>query len=86
VQHPDWQNNRIDFQPFPFPSYTEELVKQIRDTVVDGDNSFLKTLDPAKAHSQLVDDRFARAAIKGVGGAAKFDLPESLTRTEKVAP
>jgi NitT/TauT family transport system substrate-binding protein len=86
VEHADWQNNRIDFQPFPFPSYTEELVKQIKDTVVDGDNGFLKSLDPAKAHAQLVDDRFARAAIKKAGGAAKFGLAESLTRTERVAP
>jgi NitT/TauT family transport system substrate-binding protein len=86
VEHADWPNNRIDFQPFPFPSYTEELVKQLRDTVVDGDNAFLKALDPAKAHGQLVDDRFARAAIKKVGGPARFNLPESLSRTERVVP
>jgi len=86
VEHTDWQNNRIDFQPFPFPSYTEELVRQLRDTIVDGDNAFLKTLDPAKAHTTLVDDRFARNAIKAAGGPAKFGLAESLTRTERVAP
>ncbi len=86
IEHTDWQNNRIDFQPFPFPSYTEELVKQLRDTVVDGDNAFLKSLDPAKAHAQLVDDRFARGAIKTAGGPAKFGLPENLTRTERLAP
>jgi NitT/TauT family transport system substrate-binding protein len=86
VEHADWPNSRIDFQPFPFPSYTEELVKQLRDTIVDGDNAFLKALDPAKAHAQLVDDRFARGAIKAVGGPAKFGLPESLTRTERLVP
>jgi NitT/TauT family transport system substrate-binding protein len=86
VEHADWQNNRIDFQPFPFPSYTDELVKQLKDTVVDGDNAFLKALDPTRAHAQLVDDRFARAAIKKVGGPAKFGLPESLSRTERLAP
>ena len=86
VEHAEWQNNRIDFQPFPFPSYTEELVKQLRDTVVDGDNAFLKALDPAKAHAQLVDDRFARAAIKAAGGPAKFGIAESLSRTERLAP
>ena len=86
VEHTDWQNSRIDFQPFPFPSYTEELVKQLRDTVVDGDTAFLKALDPAKAHAQLVDDRFARAAIKAAGGAAKFAIAESLTRTERLVP
>jgi NitT/TauT family transport system substrate-binding protein len=86
VEHPDWPNNRIDFQPFPFPSYTEELVRLLRETVVDGDNAFLKTLDPKQAHGTLVDDRFARAAIKAAGGPARFGLPESLTRTERIAP
>ena len=62
------------------------LVRQLRDTVVDGDNAFLKTFDPAKAHTTLVDDRFARNAIKAAGGPAKFGLAESLTRTERVAP
>jgi NitT/TauT family transport system substrate-binding protein len=86
VEHADWQNNRIDFQPFPFPSYTEELVKQLRATAVEGDNAFLKSLEPAKAHATLVDDRFARNAIKAAGGPAKFGLAESLTRTERLAP
>ncbi|MGH2355743.1 MAG: ABC transporter substrate-binding protein [Chloroflexota bacterium] len=86
VQHPDWPNSRIGFQPFPFRSYTEELVRQLRDTVVDGDNAFLKALDPAMAHSTLIDDRFARAAITAAGGPAKFGIPADLTRTERLAP
>src|SRR5690606_32775675 len=65
-QHPEWENNRIDVQPFPFPSYTEELVKLLKETTVEGDNSFLNDLDPKKAHELLVDDRFARAAIEAV--------------------
>jgi NitT/TauT family transport system substrate-binding protein len=84
IKHPDWKNHRIDFQPFPFPSYTEELVKLLKDTIVEGDNEFLKALNPAQAHGQLVDDRFARAAIKAVGGAAKFGIAEDLSRTERI--
>lgn len=86
IIHPDWVNNRIDFQPFPFPSYTAELVKLLRDTEVDGDAAFLKTLDPAQAHGALVDDTFARAAITAAGGPSVFGLPESLTRVEKIVP
>lgn len=86
VEHVDWPNNRIDFQPFPFGSFTEELIRLLKGTAVDGDNAFLKTLDPKQAHGALVDDRFARAAIKAVGGPAKFGLPDSLGRTERVAP
>jgi NitT/TauT family transport system substrate-binding protein len=85
IEHPDWQNNRIDFQPFPFPSYTEELVKLLKDTAVDGDSAFLKSLDPKAAHAKLVDDRFARAAIKAAGGPSKFGIPESLSRVERIA-
>lgn len=86
IKHPEWANHRIDFQPFPFPSYTEELVRLLRETVVDGDASFLKTLDPSQAHTTLVDDRFARAAIASAGGPARFGLPESLSRIERVVP
>ncbi len=86
IENPSWSNNRIDFQPFPFPSYTEQLVTLLKDTVVEGDNAFLKSLDPKQAHAQLVDDRFARAAIKAAGGPAKFGLPDSLSRTERIDP
>ena len=27
IRHGDWDERRIDFQPYPFPSYTEELVR-----------------------------------------------------------
>ncbi|MGE5596487.1 MAG: ABC transporter substrate-binding protein [Hyphomicrobiales bacterium] len=86
IQHPDWPDHRIFFQPFPFSSYTQELVKLMKETVVEGDTSFLASLDPAEAHKQLVDDRFAREAIKALGGPSKFNLPESLTRTEVIEP
>jgi NitT/TauT family transport system substrate-binding protein len=86
ISHPDWANNRIDFQPFPFPSYTEELVRLLRETAVDGDASFLNTLNPTQAHATLVDDSFARVAIAAAGGPGVFGLPETLTRSEKIAP
>jgi len=85
IQHPEWGNHRIDFQPFPFPSYTAELVKLLKETLVEGDNAFLQTLDPAQAHGLLVDDRFARAAITAAGGPAAFDLSADLSRTERIA-
>jgi NitT/TauT family transport system substrate-binding protein len=85
VKHPDWKNHRIDFQPFPFPTYTEELVKLMKETTVEGDDTFLKSLEPAQAHRALVDDRFARAAIAAAGGAAKFGIAEGLSRSEQIA-
>jgi len=84
IKHADWETQRIDFQPFPYGSYTEELVRQLRETVVEGDSAFLANLDPAEAHRLLVDDRFARVAIEAAGGAAKFDIDPSLQRTERI--
>lgn len=84
IQNGDWQNNRIDFQPFPFPSYTAELVRLLKETTVEGDSEFLATLDPEEAHDILVDDRFARDAIEAVGGPGQFGISESLSRTERI--
>ncbi len=85
IRHTDWETSRIGFQPFPYPSYTEALVRQLRETVVEGDAAFLTTLDPASVHATLVDDRFARAAIEAAGGAAGFDVDPSLQREERIA-
>jgi NitT/TauT family transport system substrate-binding protein len=86
IRHTDWQTGRIDFQPFPFASYTEELIRLLAETRVEGDSSFLAALDPAEAHRALVDDRFARGAIDKLGGPRTFGLPASLTRGERIEP
>ena len=85
VQHADWQQKRIDFQPFPYPSYTEELVRLLKLTHVEGDVKFLHNLDPSFVAKDLVDDSFVRKAIEKAGGAKAFDLPDSLVRQEKLA-
>lgn len=85
IKHPDWRERRIDFQPYPYPSYTEELVKRLRNTLVEGNRAFLETLDPALAARELVDDSFVKKAILAQGGMTAFGLPESFTRTEVFA-
>jgi NitT/TauT family transport system substrate-binding protein len=84
IRHPDWRTSRIGFQPFPFPSYTEELVRRMQATEVDGDRRFLDALDPTAVHADLVDDRYVRAAIDAVGGPEVFALPADLTRSETI--
>jgi NitT/TauT family transport system substrate-binding protein len=86
IQHGDWQSARIDFEPFPFPTYTEKLVTLLKDTLVEGDTSFLQKLDPKSVHASLVDDRFARAALAAAGGPTQFDLDATLARTESFSP
>ncbi|THF67327.1 ABC transporter substrate-binding protein [Pseudothauera nasutitermitis] len=84
VHNKGWHQRRITFQPYPFPSYTEELVRLLRETHVEGDNAFLRELDPAFAARDLVDDRFVRKAIADLGGPAVFDLPADFARKEVI--
>ncbi|MDR1911179.1 MAG: ABC transporter substrate-binding protein [Helicobacteraceae bacterium] len=82
--HSAWNRARIDFQPYPFPSYTEALIKELRETIVEGDNSFLKTLDPVFAARDLIDERFARVAIEKAGGLSAFGVTGGWSRKELI--
>ncbi len=85
VRNKGWTQRRIDFQPYPFPSYTEALVRELRQTRVEGDTAFLQALDPAFVARDLVDERFVRRAIAAVGGPQVFGLPADLLRREVIA-
>jgi NitT/TauT family transport system substrate-binding protein len=82
VRNKGWYQRRIDFQPYPFASYTEELVRALKQTQLEGDNRFLANLDPAFVARDLVDDRFVRKALDKVGGLPAFGLPPGFQRTE----
>lgn len=86
IQHPDWHEHRIDFQPYPYPSYTEKLVELLKDTLVEGKRDFLAQLDPTFAAHDLVDDRFVKKAITSIGGMKVFDQPEGFSRSEIIQP
>lgn len=83
--NPAWHGERIDFIPFPFPSFTSELVTSMQDTVVDTSTSFLHALDPATAHAQLVNDSMVLRGINALGGPGTFGMA-GLTRTEEIKP
>ena len=85
IRHAAWNEPRIDFQPFPYPSYTQELVRRLKDTVVEGDRGFLGALDPVVAEADLVDASFVRKAIIANGGMAAFGA-DGFSRTETIAP
>lgn len=84
LAHPDWQPQRLGFQPFPYPSFTRRLAEAMHDTVVDGDRRFLDRLDPDVVHTDLVEDRFIRRSLTDHGGPDAFGLTADLTRTEQV--
>lgn len=74
IRHPEWGIRRIGFQPYPYPSATRFIVREMRETVMEGDTAFLKKLSPDDAARDLVDDRFVKRAIEAVGGPDRFDL------------
>lgn len=84
IQHPDWHVQRIAFQPYPFPSYTEELVKMLKQTHVAGRNLFLADIDPVSAANDMTSDMFVRKALEQYDGFSFFGLPESLVRQENI--
>lgn len=84
IEHRDWLPPRIDFQPYPYPSYTAELVRRLADTQAEGDVAFLRRLAPGFAARDLVDEGPVRAAVQAVGGPSAFGLPGDLQRTETV--
>ncbi|MFY9924343.1 MAG: ABC transporter substrate-binding protein [Opitutaceae bacterium] len=85
IRHPEWHDPRIGFQPYPYASYTEELVRRVQGTQVAGDRAFLDKLDPAFVSRDLVDDSFVRTALREIGGPSAFSLDPALTRTERIA-
>lgn len=84
IRHPNWQQQRIDFQPYPFASYTESLVSMLKETHIAGVNSFLADLNPQFVAQDLVDDRFVKAALHRQDAFSAFNLPLSLSRQETI--
>ncbi len=76
LHHPEWQMERIGFQPWPYPSATRMLVEALSHTRVEGDADFLKTLSADGVATDLIDDRFVTRAMEAVGGVSKFSYGE----------
>ncbi|MCP5053242.1 MAG: ABC transporter substrate-binding protein [bacterium] len=72
IKHPDWNVQRIGFQPYPYPSATHFIYKQLRETLVQGDNSFLQKVSPDFVVKDLVAYDFVKKAVMAQGGPGKF--------------
>lgn len=71
LKHPQWGVKRIGFQPYPHPSATEFIIKQMKETIVEGNVDFLKNLNPSAATEELVDDSLVLKAISETDGIEK---------------
>jgi NitT/TauT family transport system substrate-binding protein len=93
VIHPEWRSARIDFQPFPFASYTHRLVDELRKTLIGNTPSdrtidplaFLQKLTSEQITTDLVDDSFVRRSLQLVGGPQAFNLAPDLSRQELIS-
>ncbi|UOP05024.1 ABC transporter substrate-binding protein [Conchiformibius kuhniae] len=84
IRHRNWQQQRIDFQPYPFPSYSELLIQLLKETHLAGVNTFLQELNPAEAAKELFDSRFVEQALQQHGLMRTFGL-DAFTRQETFA-
>ncbi len=82
IVHPEWRSRRIDFQPYPFPSYTRSLTQELKQTFIQDEIDFLAQLFPERVTVDLVDDSFVKNALTKVGGPQAFGLSLDLSRTE----
>ncbi len=85
--HPQWNVSRIGFQPFPYPSATQFIIDQMKQTLVEGNNDFLKSLDTMNATDDLVENKFVLKALNEMGGMKKFcncDIEQPYTREEVI--
>ncbi|AVT74340.1 nitrate ABC transporter, nitrate-binding protein [Rhodopseudomonas palustris] len=88
ITHPEWKLGRIDFQPWPYPSATRLIVEAMNDTVVAGDKTFLKKLDPDFVTKDLVDYAFVKQAMTkhpDWKNSPSVDPADPFTRTEVLA-
>jgi NitT/TauT family transport system substrate-binding protein len=63
IQHPEWEQSRINFQGWPFPSATKEVVKEMKTTLVGGEIEFVKKLTPDFVAKDLVQYTYIKKAL-----------------------
>ena len=77
IRHPEWGIERIGFYPYPYPSYTEELARRMKETTVEGDASFLEDYTPTEIADDLVTYGPVETALEDVGGPSAFDIEDN---------
>ncbi len=63
IKHPEWGQDRINFQGWPYPSASELVTDDLKRTVLTGDAKFLETLTPQHVAKDLVNYDFVKKAL-----------------------
>lgn len=64
IKHLDWQQSRINFQAWPYPSATKRVVEELKQVVLTGDRAFLDDLTPDHVAKDLVNYDFIKKALE----------------------
>ncbi len=64
IKHPEWEQSRINFQGWPFPSATKQVVLEMRETLVGGEIDFVKKLSPDFVAKDLVQYTYIKKALE----------------------
>ncbi|MHB0980273.1 MAG: ABC transporter substrate-binding protein [Thermoleophilia bacterium] len=73
IRHPEWGASRIAFEPYQFRSATKRIVQELKQTVLEGDTTFLQDLSPEHVADDLMDYELVKKALAANGGLAAFD-------------
>jgi NitT/TauT family transport system substrate-binding protein len=64
IQNVGWEQDRINFQAWPFPSATTLIVDKLKDTTLTGDTAFLEKLKGDFVAKDLVNYTFVKKALE----------------------
>jgi NitT/TauT family transport system substrate-binding protein len=77
IRHPEWKSNRIGFSVYPYRSATVKMTELLKSTLVEGDTTFLKNLEPEKVADELIVYDLAKKAAEKAGGIGLFEGVDS---------
>ncbi|MFO8024826.1 MAG: ABC transporter substrate-binding protein [Thiohalophilus sp.] len=80
IQNLDWEQDRINFTGWPYPSATNRIVDELKQTIVTGDTKFLEGLSKEHVVNDLFQYDYIKSALekypewtKGLGYAEGED-------------
>lgn len=64
IKHVDWQQSRINFQGWPYPSATKVVTEELKKVVLTGDRAFMENLSPDFVAKDLVNYSFVKKSLE----------------------
>lgn len=90
IKNPQWNQDRIDMNPWPYTSATQLVTADLKETLVTGDRAFLDKLTPEFVAKDLVNyDHVKKATEKFADWKKDPSVPQSgdpYVRKEEISP